>query len=423
MRPRVLLVNPPVYDFAAYDFWMKPLGLLRVAGALRGIAEMRLLDYLDRSNPLARGGQADVWGRGSFASERLAKPAALACVPRRFHRFGLPRSALSQFASRWGPFDFVLVQTVMTYWYLGVKEVVDEARGACPGAKVALGGVYATLCPEHARSLGVDLVVEGKDLAPLWDLIGVEGCMGEPLWWEGYERLRAGVLKLADGCPFRCSYCASRRLAPESRVAPLARSLADLELALRFGAEDLAFYDDALLFEPERALFPFLERAAGRARFHTPNGLHARFMTQEVARRLVEAGFRSFFLSFESRSEDWHRAVGDKAGAEDLAQAVDALRSAGADLGGVTAYLLLGHPNAESQDLEASMRYAHGLGIRVMLSDFSPLPGTPDGEACRRWVDLDEPLTHNKTAFPLISMGVDRVNRLKALCKELNRAL
>jgi hypothetical protein len=36
MKPRILLVNPPIYDFSAYDFWLKPYGMPRVAGFLRG---------------------------------------------------------------------------------------------------------------------------------------------------------------------------------------------------------------------------------------------------------------------------------------------------------------------------------------------------------------------------------------------------
>jgi hypothetical protein len=38
-KPRVLLVNPPIYDFTVYDFWLKPYGLLRVFGQLRGEAD------------------------------------------------------------------------------------------------------------------------------------------------------------------------------------------------------------------------------------------------------------------------------------------------------------------------------------------------------------------------------------------------
>ena len=52
MRPKVLLVNPPIHDFSAYDFWLKPYGLLRVAGYLRHQVDFRLFDYLDREHPL-----------------------------------------------------------------------------------------------------------------------------------------------------------------------------------------------------------------------------------------------------------------------------------------------------------------------------------------------------------------------------------
>jgi hypothetical protein len=33
--PRVLCINPWIYDFAAYDHWSKPLGLLYIAAFLR----------------------------------------------------------------------------------------------------------------------------------------------------------------------------------------------------------------------------------------------------------------------------------------------------------------------------------------------------------------------------------------------------
>jgi hypothetical protein len=41
------------------------------------------------------------------------------------------------------------------------------------------------------------------------------------------------------------------------------------------------------------------------------------------------------------------------------------------------------------------------------------LPGTPDGDLCRKWVDIEEPLLHNKTAFPVILFGFDETNRSK----------
>ena len=65
------------------------------------------------------------------------------------------------------------------------------------------------------------------------------------------------------------------------------------------------------------------------------------------------------------------------------------------------------------------MTFAHRLGIRIMLSKFSPIPGTPDGEECRRWIDLGEPLRHNKTAFVVNRLGALEINRLKILAGQL----
>ena len=120
---------------------------------------------------------------------------------------------------------------------------------------------------------------------------------------------------------------------------------------------------------------------------------------------MVHAGFKTFYLGFESAAYEWQKKTGGKVYSSELARAVDNLVQAGADPSQITAYLIIAHPHEESQSVEASMHFAHDLGIRLMLSEFSPIPGTPDGEVCRRWVDLDEPLWHNKTAFPIAYLG------------------
>lgn len=157
--------------------------------------------------------------------------------------------------------------------------------------------------------------------------------------------------------------------------------------------------------------------------FHTPNGLGARHVTPALAELLVRAGVRTFYLSLESGSPEWQRRTGGKVEAEDLARAVEALVTAGAGRANITVYLMLGHPRGDLEDVESSLRFVHDLGIRSMLADFSPIPGTPDGEACRRWADLDEPLLHSKTAFPILCHGAGEVNRLKQLCRDLNASV
>jgi len=428
MSAKILLVNPPVYDFAAYDFWLKPYGLLSVAGNLRGKAEFKLFDYLDRLHPFAveqKELKSDQWGRGRFYCEQIPNPGRLAHVRRYFRRFGLPRSMFEDFLTHQGPFDFVFIQTMMTYWYQGVQEVIEDIRKIWPGAKIILGGNYVTLCSSHAQGLGADFLVEGINLEPLWEYLGIEPDPKQPALWEAYDELNVGVLKLGDGCPFDCTYCSVPKVYGKFSARPLERSLAELELLVKRGVENIAFYDDALLFEAEKVLVPFLEEVLKRnikVNFHSPNGLGARFITRELAGLMVRAGFKTFYLGFESASSQWQRRTGSKVSSDEMAWAVKHLVAAGADAQNITAYQLLGHPHSSIQELEGSMRFANSLGIRGMLADFSPIPGTPDGEDCRKWVDMDEPLFHNKTAFPIILLGFDEVNRLKDLQRRLNRS-
>jgi hypothetical protein len=428
IAPHILLVNPPVYDFAAYDFWIKPYGMLSVAGQLRGRARFTLFDYLDRryfptdQSPL----RLDRWGRGEMPWQYTDKPACLENVPRYFRRFGLSRDLFRECLSAQGPFDCVLIQTVMTYWYLGVREVIEDVRQLAPGARIVLGGNYATLCPNHAGALGADLCIAGANLDPLWQLLKVAPDPSQPALWETYEHSEVGVLKLTDGCPFRCTYCSVPAVYGGFKARPLNRLLAELDVLIRQGVKNVAFYDDALLFHAEAVLDPFLEQVIGRGlavNFHTPNALNARFITKELAERMVRAGFKTFYLGFESQSRQWQQGTGGKVYSEELAAAVRCLLEAGANVAEITAYQILGHPNSDVQELEASIHFVHDLGIRGMLADFSPIPGTPDGEACRRWVDLDEPLLHNNTAFPVFRLGYDETNRLKDLQQRLNRSL
>ncbi len=428
MKPKILLVNPPIYDFTAYDFWLKPYGMLSIAGQLRSKAEFEIFDYLDREHSFIKSKhslKSDKWGCGQFYSEKITKPKIFDSIPRYYRRFGLPRKIFENFLKE-QQFDYVMIQTTMTYWYSAVREVIGDIRKYQQQAKIILGGNYVTVCYEHAKTLGVDFLAAGNNLKPLWEYIDIEPDSRQPALWEVYPKLKTGVLKLTQGCPFKCSYCSVPKVYGKFKTRPLARSLAELELLCSLGIENIAFYDDALLFNTSLVFEPFLNEVIKRGikiNFHSPNALNARFITKPLAELMVKAGFKTFYLGFESNSEQWQKQTGGKVFSKELANAVANLSSAGADKQNITAYEILGHPHIETQQLEDSMRFVHSLGICGMLSDFSPIPGTTDGEYCRKWVDMDEPLFHNKTAFPIILLGFDETNRLKDLQRKLNHSI
>ena len=115
---------------------------------------------------------------------------------------------------------------MMTYWYPGVCEAIGLVRALHGRVPVALGGVYASLCPEHARAhSGADQVLEGPGLPAALRLADklIGGCHSENRYADPrglpapahdlVPRPYAAVLT-SWGCPWRCTYCASHRLHP-----------------------------------------------------------------------------------------------------------------------------------------------------------------------------------------------------------------
>jgi radical SAM superfamily enzyme YgiQ (UPF0313 family) len=408
---QVLLVNPPIYDFTAYDFWLRPYGMLRVAGQMRHCCRFSFFDFL-----VSR--KTDPWGRGRFEGRKTPRPQPLNDIPRYFRRFGRPREEFRDFL-RANRFDAVLIQTMMTYWYPGVGEVIEDVRSLLPATKIVLGGIYATLCPSHARSLGPDLVIDGAELQPLWESLSIVPENAIPFWPPDHADL--GILKISEGCPFHCTYCSAPLFWKGFSGRPIEDCLAEFRAFIRMGARNIAFYDDALLFRAEQVLIPFLDAAskAGTAvSFHTPNALNARFINPGVARAMVQSGFASFFLGLESSSGPWQELTGGKVQPGEFESAVECLKGAGART--IITYVIAGHPDSEGQHLEQSIRFANRCGTRVLLSEFSPIPGTADGLKSAPWADLNEPLSHNKTAFAIRRLGVENVNHLKSLTRKLN---
>ena len=116
---RILLVNPWIHDFAAYDVWAKPLGLLTLGAILRDHGyRVNYVDCLDRFHPRTRPGDPLArCGRGPFLKETLPPPEPLAHIGRNWSRYGIPPEWLREDLARLPEPDLILVTSLMTYWY------------------------------------------------------------------------------------------------------------------------------------------------------------------------------------------------------------------------------------------------------------------------------------------------------------------
>jgi radical SAM superfamily enzyme YgiQ (UPF0313 family) len=429
----LLLINPWVYDFAAYDLWAKPLGLLYLAALLKKNGwTISFIDCLDVHHPALKPlsikkptRRPD--HRGHFYREEVAKPFLLRGIPRRFYRFGLPpevfREALHIIPSP----RAILVTSGMTYWYQGVHDVIKIVKEVFPKVPVILGGIYATLCTVHAElHAGADFIVTGRGETQILDLL--EGLLGvSPSFrpdLQDLDSLPSPAFSLyphidyyccltSRGCPFQCTYCASPLLNPRFMKRDPAQVVEEIgRCVVEYGVEDCAFYDDALLIDHKFAtgLLQGIGERGIKVRFHAPNGLHARGVTAEVAYLMHEVGFVTIRIGLETTSPDRQRATGGKVSTEEFQSALQNLRHAGYTPDEIGAYVLSGLPGQGREEVEETICFVRECGARPNLAEYSPLPGTPlweEAVQCSPFDLVGEPLFHNNSILPCRWDGLD----------------
>ncbi|PKN04017.1 MAG: hypothetical protein CVU74_09050 [Deltaproteobacteria bacterium HGW-Deltaproteobacteria-9] len=427
MKKNILLVNPWIYDFAAYDFWLAPLGLLSLAAFLRKNGYgIRMIDCLRRSvqaSPLPRREKRPrrfPAGHGHFFKEPLPKPAALHAIPKRYNRYGITEAEFRKGLQAIRKPELILVTSMMTYWYPAVFDTITILKGEFPNVPIVLGGNYVTLCPEHAQKAGADLLVGGEGEPQLLEIL--KKFLGDDIIFQVdpadldsypypaydlYDRLEQISIMTSRGCPFRCSYCASHRINPDYRRRnPI--KVAD-EIASwheRYGVCHFSFYDDALLIDPEGMAIPLLKeiiRRTPNCQFHCPNGLHLREVTPELARLMFRAGFRTIRFGFETADVNRQRETGGKVANEHLERAAAYLREAGYAPEDIGIYLLCGLPGQTAIEVREAINHVKRCGARPVIAEYSPIPGTALWDAsviASPYPIAEEPLFQNNSLLP-----------------------
>jgi radical SAM superfamily enzyme YgiQ (UPF0313 family) len=439
--PRVLLVNPWIHDFAAYDFWARPLGLLLLAGILRRHGyRVTYYDCLDRFHPRAAASVSPGrQGRGPFLKTPIAKPPGLADVPRTFSRYGIPVAWLREDLAAMPPPDLILVTGLMTYWASGVAETIAELKHAFPGGPVVLGGIYPTLLPDHALGhAGADRVVTGAGEKAVLDVAAeFTGHRPDPRFdpddldthplpaLDLQRRVPFIPLLTARGCPYRCAYCAAAILAPvRQRRRP---ELVFQEIShwhRRFGVRDVAFYDDALLVDAETHALPLFERIAAAGldlRLHTPNALHIGCIDQRMARAMRRAGMATVRLGLETTDFAHRDNLDAKVSAGQFQHAVACLKDAGFTGKQIGAYLLVGLPDQSPEMVEAAIAAVRAAGVTPIPAYYSPIAGTrlwPAAKRTSRYNLEADPVFSNNAIWPCRPEGFSWswLSRLKNLC-------
>ena len=423
-NPMLILVNPWIHDFAAYDLWSKPMGLLMLASMLRGQGyELRLVDCLDVHHPdmqryknLHAPKRRD-FGTGKFWKQIISKPEPLKPIDRPYSRYGIHPDIFRQELEKAPRPDAILVTSLMTYWYPGVFETISIAKEIHPDVPVILGGIYARLCTKHAREKsGAHYIVDSASPDSLLNLLKQLGPEAHPPSAPSFHpypafdllrRLEYICILASTGCPYRCRYCASDFLFPAFHQRDPEEVFPEIVYWYQnYGIKDFAFYDDALLVGAEKHFIPLMEEVVKtgiRVRFHTPNAIHIRVVSKGIAHLMKKAGFQTIRIGLETADFDLRRKLDNKISQGEFERGVQNLLKAGFHPSQIGAYILVGLPGQSVESVLDTINFVEANDIMPYLAEYSPLPHTDLWEEAINASEYDiqnEPLFHNNTLLP-----------------------
>lgn len=271
--------------------------------------------------------------------------------------------------------DIILVSSMFTYWYKQVWDAVQYYKYLFPSATVLLGGIYATICPDHAAESGADEVSPGE-YKKSRSLPPDPTVLPEPPPFV--------YCITSYGCSNNCSYCATHLLyGPGIYQRPIEEVIEEFRLQKSRGFHTIYIGDDNFLYKAESHAIPLLEmviRQNLNLRFELPGGMQADHVTEDIAKLMYRAGFRKVSTAIETTNRNVAKRMGrgNFGSAHAVARAIAAFSKAGFPPREIDVYFIIGLPYQSMNDILDTFAFLARLGVWIHPQRWTPIPNTRD---------------------------------------------
>lgn len=134
--------------------------------------------------------------------------------------------------------DEVWITSLFTYWSKYVKDTVSYYRSMLPNAKIIVGGIYASLMPEHCKEytacdeVYTGIMEEAEKCIPAYDLVKN----------NNKNSIDYQIIHASRGCQRECSFCGVWRIEPAFKPKRTIKN--------EIICKKIVFYDNNFLYNP-----------------------------------------------------------------------------------------------------------------------------------------------------------------------------
>lgn len=193
--------------------------------------------------------------------------------------------------------DEIWITSLFTYWSKYVRESARYYRTLYQNARVIVGGIYASLMPEHCKKytgcdeVYVGVMNEAERFLPDYSVIdGLNSC---PIDYQ--------IVHTSRGCTRRCAFCGTWKIEPQFTAKKTIRS--------EIKHKRIVFYDNNLLANPniENILRELIELRQKKRTIwcESQSGFDGRLLLEKphLASLLKKAAFRYPRIAWDWRYE------------------------------------------------------------------------------------------------------------------------
>lgn len=246
----------------------------------------------------------------------------------------------------------ILISSLFTYWSKYVWESVSLYKSMYPKASIEVGGIYASLMPDHCKQSGCDKVFIGihkgaEQCLPSYDLVNVD-----------YQ-----ILHSTRGCIRTCNFCGTWKIEPEFTYKE--------SIANEIVKNKLIFYDNNLLANP---LIENILKEVRSAKINNrsvyaecQSGLDGRLLTLDLAKQLKASRFQKPRIAWDGRYSLYPK----------IEKQINLLESAGFNPKDIYVFVLYNF-DIDFEEMEMKRLKCREWGVQIADCRFRPLNQTKD---------------------------------------------
>jgi hypothetical protein len=252
--------------------------------------------------------------------------------------------------------DLILVTSLFTYWAEYVKVTIQFYRQCYPEAEIIVGGIYASLMPDHCKeytkcdSVFIGQHAEAEQCHPAYDLVNVD-----------YQ-----IIHGMRGCTRTCKFCGIWRLEEQSFKT-------SEQIKLEIKSNKLIFYDNNFLANPD--IENILELLAVHRydnkviQCESQSGIDGRILEQKphLAMMLKKARFNEVRIAWDFGYQDYKR----------VANWINILKSVGYNHRSIFVFMIYNW-EYDSFQMELKRRKCYDWNVQIADCRYRPLNATHD---------------------------------------------